>query len=228
MKTAALQFFRYVGHDRSLEIMIDHDTMSKRAIKDKKMEQMYLDLGQRNFGHVTCTRCGMVYTHAQPDDEIDHIRHHKKFVNGLRFNGWKDEHVVKEFNDGRIIMVKPDDHPSHLKKAEEIRKVVDSELGFAVDLPYRKNESKTFLFIAKKRVVGCCVATQIDKGYPVLPSTPTKDSTPDRQIAAWCCRTHFIYGCVITKDVLAFSDPTPDGKRLATAYIGIPEFLVFH
>lgn len=27
-------------------------------------------------------------------------------------------------------------------KVEEIRKVVDSELGFAVDLPYRKNESK--------------------------------------------------------------------------------------
>jgi hypothetical protein len=31
-------------------------------------------------------------------------------------------------------------------KVDEIRKVVDSELGFAVDLPYRKNESKVSNF----------------------------------------------------------------------------------
>jgi len=31
-------------------------------------------------------------------------------------------------------------------QAEEIRKVVDSELGFAVDLPYRKNESKVDVY----------------------------------------------------------------------------------
>ncbi|EDO47526.1 predicted protein, partial [Nematostella vectensis] len=218
------------------------------------------DLGQRNFGHITCATCGMVYMSAQPDDEADHIRHHKKFVNGLKFNGWKNERVLQEFHDGRIIMVTSDDHSSWLKKVEEIRKVVDSELGFAADLPYRKNESKTFLFIANKKVVGCCVATHIDKGYPVLPSTPNKDSTPDRQIAAWCCsptpvpaqcgisriwvwkqsrrkqiatrlidcvRNCFIYGYPIPKEALAFSDPTPDGKRLATAYVGTPEFLVF-
>ena len=27
----------------------------------------------------------MVYTRAQPDDEAEHIRHHKSFVSGLRF-----------------------------------------------------------------------------------------------------------------------------------------------
>ena len=43
------------------------------------------DLGQKDFGHVTCPTCGMVYTRAQPDDEAAHIRHHKSFVNGLKF-----------------------------------------------------------------------------------------------------------------------------------------------
>lgn len=41
------------------------------------------------------------------------------------------------------------------------------------------------------------------------------------------CRSDFIYGCTIAKEVLAFSDPTPDGKRLASTYVGTQEFLVF-
>lgn len=225
----------------------------------KKQEQMYLDLGQKDFGHVTCPTCGMVYTRAQPDDEAAHIRHHKSFVNGLKFTGWKNECVVKEYHDGRVIMVSPDDPRLHLKKIEEVRKVVDSELGFVADAPYRRSGAKTFLFITTKKVVGCAVAIQIDQGYPVLPS-PEESSTPEKQIAAWCCsttpqsaqcgisriwvhsqyrrkkvatrlldcvRTNFIYGCIIPRELVAFSDPTPDGKRLANSYAGTSQFLVF-
>jgi len=92
-----------------------------------------------------------------------------------------------------------------------VRKVVDSELGFVADGPCGKFEAKapqnqllteemgspylkniiklycTFLFISARKVVGCAVAVQIDQGYPVLPS-PGKSSTPEKQIAAWCCR----------------------------------------
>ncbi|XP_078361975.1 uncharacterized protein LOC144646304 isoform X2 [Oculina patagonica] len=231
----------------------------KKKKTGKKQEQMYLDLGQKDFGHVTCPTCGMVYTRAQPDDEAAHIRHHKSFVSGLRFPGWKNECVVKDYHDGRVIMVSPDDHPLHLKKIEEVRKVVDSELGFVADVPYRRSGAKTFLFITTKKVVGCSVAVQIDQGYPVLPS-PGESSTPEKQIAAWCCSTtpqsaqcgisriwvhsqyrrkkvatrlldcvrmNFIYGCIIPRELVAFSDPTPDGKRLAKSYAGTSQFLVF-
>jgi len=237
----------------------NRESPPKRKKSGKKQEQMYLDLGQKDFGHVTCPTCGMVYTRAQPDDEAAHIRHHKSFVSGLRFTGWKNECVVKEFHDGRVIMVGPDDHPLHLKKVEEVRKVVDSELGFVADVPCRKSEAKTFLFITTKKVVGCAVAVQIDQGYPVLPS-PGESSTPEKQIAAWCCSTtpqaaqcgisriwvhrqhrrkkvatrlldcvrmNFIYGCIIPRELVAFSDPTPDGKRLAKSYAGTSQFLVF-
>ena len=34
---------------------------------------------------MTCTTCGMVYTKAQPDDEGQHLKFHKRFVSGLRF-----------------------------------------------------------------------------------------------------------------------------------------------
>lgn len=43
------------------------------------------DLGQKDFGHVTCSTCNMVYTRAQPEDEADHLKFHRKFVTGLRF-----------------------------------------------------------------------------------------------------------------------------------------------
>lgn len=42
-----------------------------------------------------------------------------------------------------------------------------------------------------------------------------------------CVRTNFIYGCIIPRELVAFSDPTPDGKRLANSYAGTSQFLVF-
>ena len=41
------------------------------------------------------------------------------------------------------------------------------------------------------------------------------------------CRMNFLYGCVIPRELVAFSDPTPDGKRLAQTYAGTSQFLVF-
>ena len=36
-----------------------------------------------------------------------------------------------------------------------------------------------------------------------------------------------MFGGVVAKELLAFSDPTPLGKQLAEAYCGIENFLVF-
>ncbi|XP_061191443.1 N-acetyltransferase ESCO2-like [Saccostrea echinata] len=42
-----------------------------------------------------------------------------------------------------------------------------------------------------------------------------------------CVREHFHYGMYISKKQVAFSDPTPDGKKLATKYTGRSSFLVY-
>ncbi|XP_021379039.1 N-acetyltransferase ESCO1-like [Mizuhopecten yessoensis] len=42
-----------------------------------------------------------------------------------------------------------------------------------------------------------------------------------------CVRQWFEYGVFIEKKQIAFSDPTPDGKQLATRYTGTPNFLVY-
>lgn len=42
------------------------------------------------------------------------------------------------------------------------------------------------------------------------------------------CRSNFVYGAYLSKDEVAFSDPTPDGKLFATRYCGTPRFLVYN
>lgn len=41
-------------------------------------------------------------------------------------------------------------------------------------------------------------------------------------------RNNFIYGSYLSKDEIAFSDPTPDGKLFATHYFGTSQFLVYN
>jgi hypothetical protein len=40
-------------------------------------------------------------------------------------------------------------------------------------------------------------------------------------------REWFEYGILIPKSKVAFSDPTPDGRRFAAEYMGINNFLVY-
>ncbi|XP_066929923.1 N-acetyltransferase ESCO1-like isoform X2 [Clytia hemisphaerica] len=138
--------------------------MKKKVTPAK--EQMYIDVGQKDFGHVKCESCGMVYTKSQEEDEEQHAKYHQKIVQKLRFNGWKAERILEEFPDGRIISIKDSDNFMHLKKLNEIREVVDGELGFASSQEKRSlgQYEQAFLFIHSKKVVGCVIAVPITKG----------------------------------------------------------------
>ena len=113
----------------------------RRTISDnscKAIQQMCLDFGQKNLGHVTCKVCGMVYTFGQAEDENEHAKFHKRYLAGVSFQGWKNERVAAEHFDGRIIVVHPSDPRHHLRKVEEIVALVDSELGYATGIrPWR-------------------------------------------------------------------------------------------
>lgn len=41
-------------------------------------------------------------------------------------------------------------------------------------------------------------------------------------------RNCFMFGCFLSTDEIAFSDPTPDGKLFATKYCNTPNFLVYN
>ncbi|XP_023120103.1 N-acetyltransferase ESCO2 [Amphiprion ocellaris] len=240
---------------------------SVRRRKEKQDDdQLIIDAGQKQFGATTCSSCGMIYSADNPEDNFQHTQFHQRFLDSIKFVGWKKERVVAEFWDGKILLVLPDDPKYAIKKAEDVRCVADSELGFQQVTLSRAAQAKTYLFINTERmVVGCLVAEHIRQAYRVLEQPDqhkdmTKDDFMERH-RAWCCstvlekalcgisriwvfsqarrqgiatrmldtvRSTFIYGSHLTKNEMAFSDPTPDGKLFATKYCNTPAFLVYN
>ncbi|XP_054474194.1 N-acetyltransferase ESCO2 [Anoplopoma fimbria] len=238
-----------------------------RRRKEKQDDDQYIiDAGQKQFGATTCSSCGMVYSADNPEDHFQHTQFHQRFLDSIKFVGWKKERVVAEFWDGKILLVMPDDPKYAIKKADDVRCVADNELGFQQVTLSRPTQAKTYLFINTERmVVGCLVAESIRQAYRVLEQPDqhkdmTKDDFMERH-RAWCCstvpqqalcgisriwvfslarrqgiatrmldtvRSTFMYGSHLTKQEIAFSDPTPDGKLFATKYSNTPTFLVYN
>lgn len=239
----------------------------QRKRKEKQDEdQLIIDAGQKQFGATSCSSCGMVYSADNPEDNFQHSQFHQRFLDAIKYVGWKKERVVAEFWDGKILLVMPDDPKYAIKKAEEVRQVADNELGFQQVALTRPAQAKTYLFVNSDRmVVGCLVAEPIRQAFRVLAQPDqekdmTKDDFMERH-RAWCCstvpeqaicgisriwvfslarrsgiatrmldtvRSTFMYGSHLTKEEIAFSDPTPDGKLFATKYSNTPTFLVYN
>ncbi|KAM8810013.1 N-acetyltransferase ESCO2 [Eudromia elegans] len=239
----------------------------KKELCKRSKDQMIIDAGQKHFGAVICKSCGMIYTAASPEDEAQHIQHHERFLEGLRYVGWKKERVVAEFWDGKIVLILPDDPKYAVKKAEDVREIVDNELGFKQVTLNCPAKTKMYLFVSnEKMIVGCLVAESIKQAFRVLSEPGAaqaagQDVLQQQQQRAWRCsaqpepalcgvsrvwvfslarrkgvarrmldvvRSTFTYGCYLSTEEIAFSDPTPDGKLFATRYCQTPNFLVYN
>lgn len=229
-------------------------------------EQKTPEKSQNAFGATTCNVCGMLYSPSTTEDETQHLLFHNQFISAVRYVGWKKERILGEYPDGKIILVLPDDPKYALKKVEEIREMVDNDLGFQQVETKVPSQTKTFLFISNdKKVTGCLIAEHIQEGYRVIeepvPEGSEREKVMFERQRAWCCstvpepavcgisriwvfsmmrrrgiasrmieclRNNFIYGSHLSKDEIAFSDPTPDGKLFATHYCGTSQFLVYN
>ncbi|NXU38536.1 ESCO2 acetyltransferase, partial [Drymodes brunneopygia] len=120
------------------------------------------DAGQRELGAVQCRSCGMLYAPGIPEDRLQHLRHHRRLREGLRYLGWKQERVVAEFWDGKIVLILPGDPKYAVKKAAQVLEIVDSELGFPSGSGAAPEQSRIYLFINPgKAVLGCLVAQPV-------------------------------------------------------------------
>ncbi|NXP31876.1 ESCO1 acetyltransferase, partial [Leiothrix lutea] len=244
----------------------EHIQKLKEAGKDGD-KQLITDGGQKRFGAISCNICGMLYTVSNPEDETQHLLFHNQFISAVKYVGWKKERILAEYPDGKIIMVLPDDPKYALKKVEEIREMVDNDLGFQQTPLMCYSRTKTLLFISNdKKVIGCLIAEHIQWGYRVIEDKVPEVSSENEKVIferqkAWCCstspepaicgisriwvfsmmrrkkiasrmieclRSNFIYGSYLSKEEIAFSDPTPDGKLFATQYCGTGQFLVYN
>ncbi|MEE6511309.1 hypothetical protein FKM82_017791 [Ascaphus truei] len=164
----------------------------KEANKDSE-DQLIIDAGQKHFGPIICSTCGMIYTAASPEDEAQHGHYHQRLLDGIRYVGWKKERVVCEFWDGKIIMILPDDPKYAVKKAEEVRELVDSELGFKQVILHCPSKTKTYLFVSNdKKIVGCLIAEPIKQAFRVITEPLSPESMSQGLLErhrAWRCST---------------------------------------
>ena len=54
--------------------------MTSNPANGSNMKQLFLDLGQKNFGHVTCATCGLLYARGEAADERTHAAFHAQTV----------------------------------------------------------------------------------------------------------------------------------------------------
>ncbi|XP_060129194.1 N-acetyltransferase ESCO2 isoform X2 [Zootoca vivipara] len=165
---------------------------TSKKTKELSKDQMIIDAGQKYFGATVCKSCGMVYSAASPEDETQHAQYHQRFLEGIKYVSWKNEHVAAEFWDGKIVLILQDDPKYAIKKAEAVRELVDNELGFKHVV--LRCPTQTYLFVStEKKIVGCLIAEPVRQAYQVLsePTTvsgsPTNDSLEHQR--AWCCST---------------------------------------
>ncbi|GCC16831.1 N-acetyltransferase ESCO2 [Chiloscyllium punctatum] len=175
-----------------------HGSLQKNKKKkdfDKAFsDQLIIDAGQKHFGAVMCRSCGMIYTASNPEDEAQHIQYHQRFLEGLRYVGWKKERVVAEYLDGKIILILPEDPKYALKKVEEVRELVDNELGFQQATLSYPERSKTYMFVSnEKRIVGCLITESIKQAFRVLSEPTDQKNTENNHLLehhrAWRCST---------------------------------------
>ncbi|KFQ40720.1 N-acetyltransferase ESCO1, partial [Mesitornis unicolor] len=172
----------------------EHIQKLKEAGKDGD-KQLIIDAGQKRFGAISCNICGMLYTASNPEDETQHLLFHNQFISAVKYVGWKKERILAEYPDGKIIMVLPDDPKYALKKVEEIREMVDNDLGFQQAPLMCYSRTKTLLFISNdKKVIGCLIAEHIQWGYRVIEEKVPEVSSENEKVIferqkAWCCST---------------------------------------
>lgn len=210
--------------------------------------QYQIDAGQKRFGATECSTCGIVYQLGDPDDEIEHEKHHKNFK-VFRHSGWQGENVVGQYGLDRVILV-TSDNKSWWNKVLNILKIVDEEIGYTTEDHGVLCNLKVYLYIKNKNIAGCLVATKITHAYKMLISEPGIDICSEDSFPAKCgisriwthqryrregvasrllesMRKSFYFGYYLSVDEFAFSAPTEDGKAFARKFTGKPDYLIY-
>lgn len=217
-------------------------------------KQLVIDAGQKKFGAIQCPQCNMVYSCTDPGDVNQHTLHHKKFLNALKFTGWKNEHLVASFMDGRIIKVLPTDSKYALNKVEEIREIVDKDLGFSQQVSSNRQTKTFYLYVSdNQELISFLIAEPLQEAFRVLPRSSDdvmmiasklpepvtcgisriwtnpkfrKRGYASKMIDA--LRTSFLTGVHLDIDQIAFSSPTLDGQKFASKYCKTEQFFTYY
>lgn len=91
-----------------LSVRTNQDARASKKHKiSLKLKQLYLDLGQRDFGKQTiCNTCGMLCVHGLSEDAKEHRKACRDFLHGVTFSV-KNARVVARGKQGVVVEVRP-------------------------------------------------------------------------------------------------------------------------
>ena len=160
-----------------------------------KSKQLLLDVGQKGLAPTTCAVCGMMYSASSEEDRVAHSDFHRKFELGVKFSGWKQETVVRQFDEDthgrRVISLQCGDRAAHLQKFGQLKEVMDAEMGFVAQAgskaergPLREEARETaYIYISESgTALACALVQRIAVGFAVATqadATAAGDSSPD-------------------------------------------------
>ncbi|KAL7489023.1 hypothetical protein ACHAW6_014618, partial [Cyclotella cf. meneghiniana] len=146
----------------------------RRSDKLKKKSQLYLDLGQKSFAsHTICPICSSLIVHGTLEDQQNHSQICKSFKEGVVCLGFKKERCLARFGEERILEIKAGDLNGR-NKVEEVKCIVDKELGFAQSSRQNRQHFHSlegitsYLYISKKRIVGLLLVKRVQRAYELL------------------------------------------------------------
>ncbi|RPA78684.1 hypothetical protein BJ508DRAFT_416418 [Ascobolus immersus RN42] len=221
------------------------------------LQQATIDLGQKM--EVDCKECGMSYVPSNKKDKEMHDKFHKSYLQVLT---WSDTQVhvwsgtlPKELDHGVIICISGHSSTKEQKKASEIVEQVEGQLGSVQDSWGGLGgvaDRKVYLYVVRKKTLGCLVVERIQKAYPALvtadgmieedlskgarevimgisriwvASTNRRKGIASKLIE--CAQATFVYGAHVKKEQVAFSQPTESGGRFAGGWWGGNGWLVY-
>ncbi|KAJ1722453.1 hypothetical protein LPJ53_003137 [Coemansia erecta] len=220
----------------------------RTAETQARREQTFLDFGQKPNAPEPCAQCGMAYQRGRAEDEQLHVRFHRSWARAQRnLLVWGADLDVAPDAHGICVVDARTAARRTVLRALEIVNVANEHLGAVrlslVDLGHRQR--KVFLRVAQGgRVEGCVLAECIEGARRLAGGSPGEPApaacgisriwvAPDARrtgvasgLVDAVCRG-FVYGCPLSLDSLAFTQPTADGRAFARRLFGRDDFLVY-
>ena len=155
-------------------------------------KQLFLDLGQKSFGHVTCATCGLLYAKGEREDERTHAAYHAAHVEAegsapsdavskvrdRKFGiacprRWGFESAAWHSPDGSewVVVCGRRDHAKRRAVALKIAAHVERMLGMRAGWALENEKAKMFVRVAGDRAVGALIAEPVSGAFRTVPET---------------------------------------------------------
>ena len=155
-------------------------------------KQLFLDLGQKSFGHVTCATCGLLYAKGEREDERTHAAYHAAHVEAegsapsdavskvrdRKFGiacprRWGFESAAWRSPDGSewVVVCGRRDHAKRRAVALKIAAHVERMLGMRAGWALENEKAKMFVRVAGDRAVGALIAEPVSGAFRTVPET---------------------------------------------------------